>query len=367
MPEKTCADKKFVPIYAVISVISCFGYLIVLKTIHNCRLHQKPRFLILIYLSLSDCIFVLMLTIMYATVAFLPPSKTCVVVTTVGKYICTVSFYISCGLSVALTLNQYLAVAHGLQYPLIVTAKRINYSTLAWSIAMLIICGLMLLDKKLIIILSTKMLRSHSIITATIITLSGFAMLTNLIYSNHISYRITKSLTAQQLQTPFWRRRRHIRMEVTVITAVVIAVLIPQAVYYIKIHVRHDTFDEVWLAVTRAMLLLFSALNPFLYMFTLSELRKRVFRTVKQLLMSTTCTFVAGNRSTYDKSRRFSTISMTRLSTLTIDRQPRRISYGGVMSPSVAKYAQKEFKELKAVGIIPGNLSGGVYVREIPD
>ena len=360
-----CTKRNVAPVYLIIALISCAGYTMMLKTMHRCHLLAKPRYLIIVFLSISDCAFVLVFNISYIILTFVPAGNTCHVVTEAAVFICTVAFYFSCLLSVGMTINQYIAVAHGLRYPMIVTQKRIKCAAAACLLVCAVANGLFLIDERQVIILNTKMNRSRSLGNFLVVSVSGLVMLVNLVYSYHVSGQHIRRLSALELMSPYWKRRRQIRIEVTVITSVAISVLLPQSVLYLKSQIKQDSFDEDWLAITRGLLQLFCALNPYLYMFTLHQLRKRLKQNVKSLLpclnwnersnrrlSQASSIFTSSDRLTSENAHSSGFASQTQ--GMTLDGKI------GIMTLKGDKYVMAERKELWLAGVI-NDLSAGTY------
>ena len=364
MDQKKCGEKTLIPVYTATAIISCVGYFIVLKTMHTCRLFKKPHFMLVVYLSISDCGFVTMSAVVYAIVTLLPTGEACKVITIVAVYVGHVLFYLSCCLSVGLTMNQFIAVRYGLRYQSIVTGKKIKILIGICVLVLAIINGLVLIDKTYIVILHTRMIRSRCLLNSLVLVGSSSIMMINLMYCNNVSQKQMKRLTPMEIVSPYWKHRRRIRTEVTIITSVVIAVLLPQAIFYTKVQIRHDPFDAIWLAATRGMLQLFCALNPYLYLFTLKPLKKRISQKIKN------CSCASSDDRGITQFRSKSIITLTteideptnfhkRNYTKDIPITKKRDS-----SLPAYRYAQREIDELKSTDIVRNHMSLGFYMKE---
>ena len=362
MDQQKCAERKLVPVYAVIATISCFGYFIVLKVMKSCRLFKKPHYLLVAFLSFSDSGFVLIVTIFYSILTLFSAGTVCNIITGIAVYLGHVAIYLSCCLSVGLTINQFIAVSYGLRYQSIVTINRIKLLIKICIFVIAAINGMVLIDTDYIVILHTRMIRSRCWLSSMMFSVSGVLMMINLIYCNQISKRQMKRLTQLEIVSPYWQHRRRIRNEVTIITSVVISVLLPQAIFYIKVHVRHDDFDGLWLAATRGMLQLFCALNPYLYLFTLKPLKKRLSKNIRKYLTRTN----TDQRHLQSMSRETLRSSLHEPATTQNNQNIRKraIIHKTTSSSSAYRCAQSEINELRSAGILQNQMSIGVYVLQ---
>ena len=351
MAQKSCAEKSFIPVYTAISIVCCLGYFLVLKIMHKCRLLNKPHYLLLVFLSISDCAYVISGNSFYLLLAFTPAGEMCTIITNIAVYIGHVVYYTSCCLSVMLTVNQFIAVKYGLRYHSIVTAKKIKKLTLTCILLCIVANALVLLDGKYFIIRNTKMIRSRCILSF-IVAMSGLIMLINLIYCNRVSHYQMKRLLPAEINSPYWKHRRRIRAEVTIITSVVIFLIIPQGMFHAKIQIHRDDFDDKYMAITRGMMKLSCALNSYLYLFTLNPLRKKVLKTLKYFLC---CIKRGGHHNSKPKSlnQRNSDIYKRNLSSL---------YKVGKSKKNEFKYIRKEISELKSADIMQNQMSSGAYV-----
>ena len=360
-----CTDKKLVPVYSATATISCIGYFIVLKILHSSKLFKKPHFLLIVYLSFSDCGYVLMSAIVYSALTLVHPGSSCDIVTRTAVYVAHVVFTVSCLLSVALTMNQFIAVKYGLRYESIVTVRKIKLLVMIFIFVSAIINGLVLIDESYVVILHTRMIRSRCLLNSMILVMSGGVMLINLIYCNKVSRHQMKRLTQMEIVSPYWRHRRRIRNEVTIITSVVIAVLLPQAIFYTKVQIRHDHSDGKWLAATRGMLQLFCALNPYLYLFTLKPLKMRVSKEIRRCF----CNKSSSKRMEITISKSMVTLhsEMDEKAALPNELYTTEKPIVNKTDAAISAYrhAQREFCELKSTDIVNNKMSLGIYSKII--
>ena len=363
MEEERCAQKKLVPVYAAIATVSCIGYYIVLKTMHSCRLFKKPHYLLLVFLSISDCSFVLVMSIFYAIITLLPIGELCNIITSSGQYLCHVAMHLSCCFSVALTINQFIAVRYGLRYQSIVTCTKMKLLAKIFVLVIAVINGMVLVDVKYVVVLHAKMIRSRCLLSSTIMAVSGSIMLINLVYCNRVSRSQMKRLTTMEIGSPYWQHRRRIRKEVTIITSVVISVLLPQTIFYTKVHIRLDPFDGIWLAATRAMLQLFCALNPYLYMFTLKPLKTKV---AQKALFCFSCMKSEHQQNPQSRSGSFDTLESDVQehfkSHANQNMKESAIVKKNALSSAAYKLAQKEMHDLKSTNVVQSQMSVGIYI-----
>ena len=334
---ENCTELKLAHVYGIICLLCWIGYVINISIMFNKRLLNKTRYLLLFYLSIADSAFVSILSIVYATLTVFPSGYICDKVHQGTQYLTQVCFHSSCFLSVGFTLNQYLAVACGLRYHSIVTIKKIKTFVLTSVVIAAILNAALMADTEKIIVLQSELLQVRCVINGIILMSSSLIMLLNLVYANFISQRHMQSLSRQQRDSPYWKSRKRVRIEVTIITSVVIVALAAMSLFYIKIHIIENTFDAVWLSVTRAIGLLFCAINPYLYMFTLHEIRKTVLKFFK---CSCSCYGAETNHSS-------STIP--------------DYSKSSIFSSQCARGKQKIHNELRLSDILHNGLSIGIY------
>ena len=288
----------------------------------------------------------------------------CNIITGVAQYLGHFAMHLSCCFSVALTINQFIAVSSGLRYQSIITVERIKIFAKIFVVVVAVINGVVLIDMEYVIVLHAKMIRSRCLLNSTIFAVSGLIMIINLVYCNRVSQNQMRRLTTMEIGSTYWQHRKRIRKEVTVITSVVIAVLLPQTVFYSKIPFRSDVLDGIWLAVTRAMLQLFCALNPYLYLFTLKPLKKRVAQETRVLM---SCIKPDDRISPQSRSYSVDTI-ITSWQDLYSPSKKQTINKGHVIDENASspafKSSQKEIAELKSTDIVQNQLSVGHYVRK---
>ena len=304
-PQTRCSERQMALIYGLIAAVSCLGYSIILKVTIRKKLNRKPRYFIISMLSLTDASFAL--TVSLATIVgnFLQRSYTCQILTEGGQFIGNVTFHLSCMLSLAYCLNQFIAIRYGLRYDAIVTKGRIKTLVL---ILVLLITFLntitTVMGKAYIIVLNSKMKYWRMVVNAVISLSSVLIMSVNLAHGNCISRQQMRRLTTHERSSLFWVGRKRVRREVTILTVAVVIVLTPTAAFYTKILFVHSHFDDDLLKITRGFLLLFCCLNPYLYMSTLQDIREEVRSFVRKY--SCSCRKRTENHAVQRDRRQFS-------------------------------------------------------------
>ena len=289
---ETCTSKRLIPIYLVMGICSGVGYYFVLRILIQKKLYNKSRYLIVLFLSITDCTFNVTVMSFVAGLTLLSDGPLCSQLSKVGIFVCRIAFMVSCGLSLGLCINQYIAVVYGLRYEAIVTRRRIKTLSLVCLVGSTIISGLAFIEKQTYALDGYELKRTGAYIATIGLVFCISIMTASLIHSSHISKSRFRKMSERSRKSRYWQRRQRIRSEVLVVTSIVIAALVPQLVFSTKILFAEnpDTMLNYYLLnIARGPLLLFCALNPYLYLFTLHELRREMARKLKKYLCCACC------------------------------------------------------------------------------
>ena len=291
--QEECTLKNVTAMYLVIGAFTAVGYFIMLRILIQKKLYKnKSRYLIVLYLSITDCTFTLAAAAFNLGHSLVSNGPVCIRASDAGFFIITTAFMLSCCLSAGLSLNQYVAVVSGLRYDAIATRKRIKTLTLFCLAMSAVAVGVGLIDKHTYPIEEYHIKRPRAILSAIVLTTSIIIMTATLAFSSRVSKSHFRQMSLQSRRSRYWQRRQRIRKEVTILTSIVIASLVPHVVFSVKILLDEnvDTKLNYYLMNTaRGAALLFSALNPYLYLLTLHELRREIVRRFRQHFCCVCC------------------------------------------------------------------------------
>ena len=279
-----CINEKLSIIYISIAVVGITGHSICMNLILRKRLIKTPRFLILFCLSISDCTYNCTGIIVYLIAANMKGGRKCILLTEAGVFLGTIIFQMSSLVSVMLTLNQFIAISYGIMYQSIVTCKKIRRAVVVFGAGLVSANALIFLDRKTIAInANTNFRMSRFGLNTIIMWFSILSMTVTLIKGYRASEVQLNRLQSHQKQMPYWRRRKQIRKEITILTIITIIAQLPLGIMYPKLMVKVDPKrDEIVLFFARGLLFLFCAWNPWLYMLTLHELRKSIGKIMQK-------------------------------------------------------------------------------------
>ena len=288
----TCFAKRGAVLISGLGIFSMIGYALLLKILLQKRLHKKLRFVILILPLAADSTYSLITMIVTVTLANTSAGLVCTGAQLIINFFIGSVFMLSCLFSVGLSINQYIAITYTLRYKAIVTKKRVKTVSGICIVSSIFVNILSFIDKKTYTIQNATVSR-FSVFNRAILLTSCVTIMTGfLVYSGHVSNTQFRRMSTTVRKSPFWIRRKRIRNEVTIVTSVVIASLVPHGFLCLKVLVTKniDTqFNYYLMYGSIISLTLFCMFNPYLYLFTLHELRKEVGKLMNNLVCCVYC------------------------------------------------------------------------------
>ena len=289
---KSCFAKTSAVLTSALGIFNMIGSILLLKILLQKKLYKKVRFIILILQLAAGSTYSFITMIVTVTLAKTSAGPVCrraqmVIIFFIGSV-----FMLSCLFSVGLSIDQYIAITYTLRYKAIVTRKRVKTLAVICTVSTVFVNMLSFLDKKTYTIHTAMVSRFKVISRAILLTSCVTIMTAFLLYSRHISNNQFKRMSTTVRKSPFWVRRKRIQNEVTVVTSVVIASLVPHGFLCLKVLVEKniDTqFNYYFMYSAIISLKLFCMLNPYLYLFTLHELRKEMGKLIKNLFCCVCC------------------------------------------------------------------------------
>ena len=136
---KPCAILEMTLSFCLMAAIGSIGHIICLTIISRKKLMRTPRFLIVACISVTDLVFCITVSISYTVATQYHEGTACDIVSESGGFIAHITFHMSLMLSMLMSVNQLLAIQHGIIYNTIVTCHRIKMTVAATLIFIILV------------------------------------------------------------------------------------------------------------------------------------------------------------------------------------------------------------------------------------
>lgn len=264
--------------YLCIAVFSLVGHALNAITVfrHRRQLHCTP-YILLLNLGVSDVLFS---SAMSLGVLGISSTRTCNGLA-VMQAVSRIAFISSLLSSVCLAVDRYIAIRYCMLYNNILTntvTYKLVFTVWVFSIAL---CLLMFIEDGFPNIYGLKMYLSFNYVVVVLTISSSVFIIVCLCYVHRISrtqliriQRITRHLHGHQANQYFIVKKRiQLNRDVLIVSTFSVVALLPVISVYLKIIIRRSINDHNLLIGAWTMAVIYTAVNPFVYMRSLRMLR----------------------------------------------------------------------------------------------